>query len=132
MICSQKFRGANRTQLVVQFIGESVLTALVSLIVAVVLVRLVLPEFNAFFWKQIEPSAMLVPGGLVLLFGTAGVVGIAAGAYPALVLASFQPVRTLKGSLRTEFRGRWIQKGLVVLQFAISILLIVGTGVIYQ
>ena len=128
----RKVTGASRTQLIAQFVGESVMTALAALALALVLVRLALPEFNGLFGKQLELSVLAEPIHAALLGVGAVAVGIAAGAYPALFLASFQPSETLKGTLRGGTRGQWLRTTLVVGQFTISIVLIVGSGVIYQ
>ena len=128
----RKVTGAYRSQLLTQFLGESVLTTLLALVVALIIVRLVLPDFNAFFDKQLELNFLedLFLAGALL--GVAIVVGLAAGIYPAVFLSSFAPTETLKGTFRAGSRGQRIRKALVVTQFAISIVLIVGTGVVYQ
>ena len=128
----RKVSGAYRTQLMAQFLGESILMALLALILALIAVKLVLPDFNAFFFKQLELNFFGDPLLALTLLGVAILVGILAGAYPALFLSSFEPTETLKGSFRSGTRGQWIRKALIVAQFAISIILIVGTGVIYQ
>jgi putative ABC transport system permease protein len=124
----RKVTGASKTQLVTQFMGESVLKALAALALAIVLVRLALPEFNTLFGKQLALSVQ--PTQVARLGGGAVALGVAAGAYPAL-LASLRPSETLKG-FRSGTRGQWLRKTLVVGQFTISIVLIVGTGVIFQ
>lgn len=128
----RKVSGAYRTQLMAQFLGESILMALFALILALITVKLVLPDFNAFFFKQLELNFFGDPLLALSLIGIAVFVGILAGAYPALFLSSFEPTETLKGSFRSGTRGQWIRKALIVAQFAISIILIVGTGVVYQ
>ena len=128
----RKVTGAHRSQLITQFLGESIVTAFLGLGLAVIIVRLVIEEFNAFFRKQLALDLVEDPAlALPLLFG-AVLVGVIAGVYPALFLSAFQPTETLKGTFHAGSRGQWIRKALVVAQFAISIILIVGTGVIYQ
>ena len=112
--------------------GESVLTALVALVLALVAVKFVLPEFNAFFFKQIELNLSSDPVLAIALIGIAIFVGLLAGVYPAFFLSAYEPTETLKGAFRAGLRGQWIRKGLVVVQFAISIILIASTGVIYS
>ena len=128
----RKVTGAYRGQLIGQFLGESVVTAFFALFLAFLFVQLVIGDFNAFFDKQLTLDVIDEPVLAVALIGVAIVVGTLAGAYPALFLSSFQPTETLKGTFRTGSRGQRIRKALVIAQFAISIVLVVGTGVIYQ
>ena len=126
----RKVAGAHRLQLMGQFLGESVLAALFALALALVAVKFVLPAFNAFFFKQL---ALDLSGGFAIaLLGIAILVGLLAGAYPAFFLSAYEPAETLKGAFRAGSRGQWIRKGLVVAQFAISIILLASTGVIYR
>ncbi len=126
----RKVAGASRAQLMTQLLGESVLTALFALALALIAVRLVLPEFNAFFHKKLQLDFLGDPVLAVTLTIVAVLVGLLAGTYPALFLSAFQPTKTLKGTFHT---GRqWIRKGLVVAQFAISTVLIISAGVVYQ
>ena len=128
----RKVAGAYRAQLMAQFLGESVLIALFALVLALIAVKFVLLEFNAFFFKQLELDFLGDPVLAVTLLLIAVLVGLFAGIYPALFLSAFEPTETLKGTVRTGSRGQWIRKGLVVAQFAISIVLIVSTGIVYQ
>ncbi len=128
----RKVTGARRSQLISQFLGESIVTSLLALALALLLVVLVIGEFNAFFNKQLSIDLTDDPSLAVALAGIALGVGIVAGLYPAFFLSSFQPTETLKGTSQAGTRGHWIRKGLVIAQFAISIVLIVGTGVVYQ
>ena len=128
----RKVSGAYRSQLMGQFLGESVLTALVALVLALVAVKFVLPEFNAFFFKQLELNLLSDPLLTIALIGIAVFVGLLAGVYPAFFLSAYEPTETLKGAFRAGSRGQWIRKGLVVVQFTISIILIASTGVIYR
>jgi len=120
----KKTMGISRKALIVQFLGESMLMAFLSLAVAVILVVLLLPQFNAFTNKQLHfsmgPNAVLATTGIVLF------TGIVAGCYPAFYLSAFDPIRSLKGKLNASFGERWIRKGLVVTQFVISVVFIVA------
>ena len=127
-----KVVGAGRRQLVGQFLGDSILTAFFALVLAIVLVKLFIEDFNAYFYKRLTLDLLGDPYLVFALVGIAIVVGLLAGSYPAFVLSSFQPVQTLRGSFSGASTGQAIRKALVVVQFAISIILIVGTGVIYQ
>jgi putative ABC transport system permease protein len=123
----RKVVGARRSQLVRQFLGESVLTAIVSLIAALGLVILALPTFNRFLGRSLSLS----PGGPLLLFLAAitGFVGLVSGLYPAFFLSGFRPARVFKGAAGGT-KGISFRKTLVVFQFAISIALIVCVGVV--
>jgi len=121
----RKVVGAQRWSLIGQFISESMLTCLLAAGVALVLVRLALPAFNQLFDKQLvleltNPSLWLGTIGLVLL------TGFVAGSYPALFLSGLKPVRILKGTLRLGAGPARFRRVLVVVQFSLSIFLIVA------
>mgnify|MGYP005725316633 CR=1 FL=1 len=127
----RKTLGAEKTQLLRQFLGESILLALAALVVALLLVEFSLPWFNQLINKSLAfVYAQNLPliGGLLLLTLTVGVVS---GVYPAFVLAAFKPVSTLKSAkLQTGNKGRFgltLRKALVIFQFAVSIILIAAT-----
>ncbi len=128
----RKVTGAYRSHLIGQFLSESVITSFLALILAIVFVKIALPEFNAYFHKQLRLDLLTEPKLIVHTVVIATAVGLLAGAYPALFLSAFQPNETLKGTFRSGSRGQWIRKALVSAQFAISITLLIGTGVIYQ
>ncbi len=127
----RKAMGANRTQLLGQFLGEAVVTAALAMVISVILVQIALPTVNAIAGKQL--FFPLSNGGVltVLAFG-AIVMGLAAGSYPAAYLSGFVPTEVLKGHLDTGGRGLSLRKILVVVQFAMSIFLLVSTAVIYD
>ncbi len=128
----RKVFGADRTQLVRQFLGESVFLSLLGMIVAVLLVLAALPAFNALTRKAFTPADMLTPtvlGGLgVILLLT----GLVAGMFPAFVLSAFEPVKTVRGKLGSGMKGRTLRTALVVLQFAIAVFMIVGVVVVVR
>ncbi len=113
-----------------QYLTESTLIAFFSLFVALLLVFLLLPQFNQITAKQLglipDPSFIGVLAVITL------VTGLIAGSYPAFYLSGFNPVKVLKGSVLASAGSLWIRKGLVVFQFTISIILIVSVVVIYQ
>ncbi len=128
----RKVAGADRRQLVFQFLGESVFTAFVALAAAVILILLLLPLFEGLSGVALEARSLLRPGFIVTLIGLTLTVGIAAGIYPAFFLSSFRPAAVLKSRLRTGLKGARLRKILVVTQFAISISLIIGTLMIFS
>lgn len=127
----RKVVGAVRRQLIMQFLGESLLIALFSLVIAVVLVWLVLPVFNELSGKTLSVS--LWDGRLLLTLVAISLgVGLLSGSYPALFLSGFQPVKVLKGNLRGLSGNRFFRHALVVVQFVVSIVLLIGTVVIFN
>jgi putative ABC transport system permease protein len=127
----RKAIGSMRRQLVTQFFSESILIAVLALLFSLVLVTLALPTFNSVAEKEmnlpwLSPTFWLMAGAFSLL------TGIMAGVYPALFLSSFDPVKTLKGTFRVGPSGSLPRKVLVVMQFTISITLIIGTMVVYK
>jgi putative ABC transport system permease protein len=132
-VALRKVLGANRRQLIVQFMGESILLAAIAMVAALALVELALPAFNAFLDADIElhyfgAGGVWLPAIVLVLL-----VGIAGGLYPALYLSRFQPAKVLKAnksSADAQGSGR-LRNILVVAQFAVSIGLIVCTSVIY-
>jgi len=127
----RKVIGAPRSLLIAQFIGEAILIAFVSTIIAVCLAVVLLPAFNSLTGKQLFiPFAQ--PSFWVALFGLVVLTGFVAGSYPALFLSSLNPVRVLKGSLKFNWGAIFFRKALVVFQFTLSVILIVSMMVIYR
>jgi len=128
----RKVMGSGKLQLVGQFLLESLLLTLVALLVAVAIVYVALPYFNLLTGLDLTFSFFanlrFIP--LVLLFGL--VTGVLAGSYPAFFLSSFNPVTVLKGNVTSGKQNHSLRSGLVVFQFFISILLIIGTTVVYK
>ncbi|HLL95702.1 MAG TPA: ABC transporter permease, partial [Spirosoma sp.] len=122
----RKVMGAGQGQLFGQFIGESVIVTSMALVIALVLASLMLPLFNALSDRQFSVDIWFKPNNLLLLFGVGMAVSLVAGSYPALVLARFQPVRVLKGHLKTTGAGQF-RRALIVFQFAITAFLITST-----
>lgn len=129
----RKTMGARFRQLVMQFLGESVVLSTISLVLALGLVFLSLPYFNnladkAFVWTDFLRGPVVAS-----LLGFSLLVGLLAGGYPAFVLSSFRPIEVLKGKLKLgNNKDGLLRNGLVVLQFAISLVLLVGTLVVFQ
>jgi len=128
----RKVLGAYRTQLVRQFLGESLLLSALAALVAMVVVELALPIFNSLTGKELSTDYFASPtlAGLLLLITL--VVGLLAGSYPAFVLSRFNPVDAWKGAGRRGPAGVSLRKLLVVSQFTVSIILIIGTVVVLQ
>jgi ABC-type antimicrobial peptide transport system permease subunit len=127
----RKSIGSVRSQLVYQFFSESLMVALISFVVAIVWVQMLLPYFNAIADKDI-----VLPWGSFSFWGVgigiAFLTGILAGSYPALYLSSFNPIKVLKGTFKVGHYGSTPRRVLVVIQFCISVMLIVGTVIVYQ
>ena len=128
----RKVVGAGRGQLIGQFLGESMLISFLALVLAIGLVFLFLPLFGSIAGQRF--SFNFADGQLVLgLLGIALLTGLISGIYPAFFLSGFTPVKVLKGSLKTMGGGNlWFRNSLVVTQFIVSIVLLVGTVVVYK
>ena len=128
----RKTVGSTRSQLNRQFIAEAVFMSFLAVFMALPFLQLLMPVFNNFTEKNLSipylESAYTIP----MLFGIALVVGILAGVYPAFFLSAFNPVSVLKGDSLGKRKSPWLRNGLVVFQFAISIILIIGTLVMYN
>lgn len=127
----RKVVGALRALLVAQFIGEAILLTLIAIMAALVMVLFALPAFNGITGKQLilpitQPVFWFRLAGLLLL------TGIVAGSYPALFLSSLKPVKVLKGSLKFSSKSRFFRQALVVLQFTLSIMLILSMVVTFK
>jgi len=127
----RKVVGAGQKLLVGQFVGEAVLIALMGMGTALVIVLALLPTFNTLTDKKVSLSVE-DPALLLTLLGLTLFTGLLSGSYPALFLSSLQPVRVLKGTLKFSSGAVLFRKGLVVFQFTLSILLIVGTVVVFR
>ena len=128
----RKVVGAQRSSLIRQFLSESFLTVLLAMVLAILLAKLLLPEFNQIVSRQLSLNLLNNwTFTLGLLFLTV-LVGIFAGFYPAIILSSFRPVQVLRGKVSSGARNILMRKILVVFQFSISILMIIGTTIILQ
>ena len=126
----KKVIGAGRGSLIRQYFAESLLMTAISLALALLLVRLALPGFNAITAKQLT---LHLDGALTLMIIAIGLVtGLVAGSYPALYLSGFKPVAIFKSSLKTSVSGLIVRRGLVILQFSLSFIFIVGIIIVYR
>ncbi len=127
----RKTIGSERKQLVYQFLGESFLVVIISFILSCIAVSISLPWFN-----QIAGKEMLIPWSDVyfwmICLGFIIFTALLAGSYPAFYLSSFQPIKVLKGTFRVGWHATMPRKALVVLQFTVSVTLIICTIVVYQ
>ncbi len=128
----RKVLGSLRKNLIQQFLTESVLISFIALVFAIGMASLLLPYFNQVAEKSIQVSTLFQLRMLLSLVLLMLIVGLLAGSYPAFVLSAFQPIDVLKGKLAAGFKRSWLRNALVVFQFVISIILIIGTVVIYN
>lgn len=127
----RKVVGAGKNQLTAQFLGESIIICLISFLFSVLLSMLLLPLFNQLAGKIISHN-IIEHGYIFILFAISLAIGFIAGIYPALVLTNFSITSVLKGKFSTSVKGIFLRKGLVIVQFTISIVLIVGTIIVYN
>jgi len=131
----RKAIGADKKQLIFQFIGETILFAFISIIISIGLAMIFLPWLNAFTNKDISITLFANPVVILLFIALTLTVGLLAGFYPALVLSNFKPVKVLKGTVSSDDEpGKipWLRHGLVVIQFVLSVSLIISAIVVYN
>ncbi|HET9277346.1 MAG TPA: FtsX-like permease family protein, partial [Flavitalea sp.] len=130
----RKVVGAERKQLIFQFISETVLLSFFSMLIAAIVTSLLIPALNRFTDKAIDFNPFTNPVLCLLLLGGAAIIGILSGIYPALVLSGFQPIKVLKSvNISGNGDGKpWLRQALVVVQFSLSALLIVSTMIVYK
>jgi len=127
----RKVTGSSKLQLVSQFLIESTLTAFFALILSLGLIALFLPTFNLLAGKFISFGSLLQPNTLLILLAVVLFVGIIGGSYPAFYLSKFNPVNILKGSLSKSSSNATLRRTLVVIQFSISMIMLICTWVVY-
>ncbi|MEJ8756849.1 FtsX-like permease family protein [Pontibacter sp. H259] len=131
----RKAIGASRSQLVFQFLGETIIITLISVIISAALTSLLLPSLNAFTGKDLSFNVFTQPTLVLLLVGLTLLVGCLAGFYPALVLSGFKPVKVLKSAIVVDSKAggiQWLRHGLIVLQFSLSVFLIICATIVYK
>ncbi len=128
----RKVMGSGRRQLVAQFLTESVVVTLISLVLSLVVIYLALPGFNTLANKQLPFSYILQTPVLLSLVAIIAVTGILGGSYPAFYLSGFSPLNVLKGRLASKGGSAIFRKILVVTQFALSIFMLVSTLVVFD
>jgi putative ABC transport system permease protein len=128
----RKVLGTEKGQLIKQFLFESTTMVIMALLIAIPVVWLVLPLFNDMAAKQMTATSLFTPYILPLLIALPFVVGLLAGSYPAFFLSAFRPIEVLKGKLNLGAKSGILRSVLVVFQFCASIILIIGTVVVYR
>jgi len=128
----RKVVGSRRGPLVAQFLSESVVLTIVSLIISVVLLIILLPKFNLLAGKSFDLAILYGPEVIISVIGVILIVGIIGGSYPAFFLSRFSPVTVLKGEITQGSAGSLFRKILVVIQFTISVAMIVCTLVVFR
>jgi putative ABC transport system permease protein len=128
----RKVTGSSKNQLVWQFLGESVLTAFVAVLLSFAFAVLLLPAFNSISGKAFTIQTLIQPFNLFLILGIGLFTGLAGGSYPAFYLSAFKPVSVLKGSLSKASGNVNLRRTLVVLQFSISMIMLICTWVVYS
>ena len=128
----RKVLGTERRELVMQFLTESTLLVLLSLLIGIGIASLALPLFNSLSGKTMTLASLFSPAILPLLIALPFVVGLLAGSYPAFFLSGFKPIEVLKGRLKAGTKSGGLRSALVVFQFTTSIMLIIGTIVVFR
>ena len=128
----RKTLGTARKTLIFQFLVESMITVVISLLIAIAVTWLILPFFNSVSGKSIEINELLDPRILTVIILLPLVVGLLAGSYPAAFLSRFNPITVLKGNTNTSYKKSNLRNALVVFQFTTSIILIIGTITVYK
>ncbi|MCD4834434.1 MAG: ABC transporter permease [Bacteroidales bacterium] len=123
----RKVVGAKRKNVISQFFCESIFMSLLSFVIALVLVALLLPKFNELSGKELSAGLISDPYILTMLIVIAVITGLIAGSYPALYLSAFNPIKVLKGKLSSGAKSSGLRRTLVVIQFTLSVALIIST-----
>lgn len=123
----RKVVGARRKDVISQFYSESVFMSILSFVIALIVVSLLIPKFNELSGKELTVDLIFEPGILFMLIGIALITGFLAGSYPALYLSSFNPIKVLKGKLSSGAKSSVLRKVLVIIQFTLSVALIIST-----
>jgi putative ABC transport system permease protein len=128
----RKVLGSHKSQLIKQFLSESIVISIIGLLLAILLVMLALPAFNGLAGKEFNSAQLMGSTVLLGLLGIIIVTGIIAGSFPAFILSAFDPVMVLKGKLSSASKNSSLRKILVVVQFSISVFMIIGILIIIR
>lgn len=126
----RKVVGSSRSRLICQFLGETVTISFIALVFTLILIGTQLSLFNNLVGKRLELSLFGNPKMIFSLIGLTLLTGLVSGSYPAFFLSAFRPVAVISGRLRIGMRNKWMRNVLVIFQFAISIVLIIGTFIV--
>ncbi len=128
----RKVVGVHRADLMVQFLTESTFICFISSILAIGIVGAILPTFNLLLNTALSLSILLNPKVILSFLAFILGVGLLSGFYPAMIMASLQPARILKGAFMHNRKGHWLRNGLTTLQFVISMIMIAGAVIVQQ
>lgn len=128
----RKVAGARRSTLIIQFLSESLVLTMISLVISIILLIVILPRFNMLAGKSFSLSVLYSPVVIVSFIGIIIVAGILGGSYPAFFLSRFTPATVLKGEITKGSAGSLFRKILVVIQFTISVIMIVCTLIVFR
>lgn len=128
----RKVVGSRKSQLIFQFLSESVVLSAIALLLSSILLSLAVPAFNEMAGKQLDFNPITNGWVLIIFVTITFFVGVLAGTYPAFFLSNFKPTLVLKGNYVSNIKGQLLRKGLVVFQFAIAFVIMVGTYIIYS
>lgn len=128
----RKTLGSQRSQMIWQFLAESFLYSVVSIVIAIGVSYLVLPQFNVLVGKELTLKALMEPTFMVAAVVLVFIVGLMAGSYPAFYLTSFSAVEVLKGKIRAGMKSKGVRSTLVVVQFFVSTFLIIATIIVFK
>jgi putative ABC transport system permease protein len=128
----RKVAGSQRSLLVMQFLSESVVLTIISLLLSIILLLILLPKFNALAGKSFDLSILYSPAAVLSMLVVILIAGLFGGSYPAFFLSRFSPVTVLKGEITQGTAGSLFRKVLVVIQFTISVVMIVCTMVVFK
>jgi putative ABC transport system permease protein len=131
-VAVRKVLGAPRLQLVLQFLGEALILAALSGLIAIALYQLALPFYNSLTGRQVPASILLQPVNILIIAGIILVTGLLSGLFPALFIAGFKPAASLKGNKTSGSPAGILRKSLVVFQFVASGFLIISTVLVYR
>lgn len=128
----RKAMGARKKQLINQFVSEALLISILAFLIAFLISFLAIPSFNTLASKELSFLSLLDGSFVLFMLGVMILVGLLAGSYPAFYMSMFKPVEVLKGTVRQGIKSGPIRSALVIFQFAISIIMIIGTAIVFD